>query len=355
MRTKKGKMGIKIDVNFRPTVSLIVATYNEAVVIGKKLENIQKMDYPEDKLRVIIVDSASNDGTLEVCKDFLSKNRFRFPIQLISEKERSGKSHALNFALKHADGEIIATSDADSFWEQNALGKAVAYFADPSVGAVTGEERIGNVNKSLHTMSEGIYRQFYYTLRLGESHIHSTLIFQGELALYRRSAFNEFEERPGYSDDIGTVLNIVSDGYRCIFVPEAIFSDAAPFSLEGRLNLKSRRAKHLISGLLRSIKLKIKRKLPISFKVIFFNFFLQIISPILFFLALCVTVLTYVFYVTSFWFLIFLLIPFFFRKPRVFASSYLTSNVALIMGLLPVLTNRRSKIWNKVDEMREKT
>jgi len=356
MLKKAQKRNVVTNYDYQPNVSLIVPTYNEVAVIEKKLENIQELDYPENKLRVILIDSASNDGTLEACKAFLAKSNLRFPITLLSEKERLGKSHALNFALKHADGEIIATSDADSFWDKNALRKAVSYFADPSIGAVTGREKLINIKKSVHTMSEGLYRGFYYTLRLGESNIHSTLIFQGELALYRRNAFVEFENKPGYSDDIGTVINIVSNGYRCIFVPEAVFYDTAAFSLRGRLMLKSRRAEHLIAGAVRSLRLKMEKKLPLSSAVVFFNFYLHVISPLLLIVTLLTTAIAYVIDFRFLWFLVFFLVPLFvMKKPRVFAFSYLTSNIALIMGLLPYITRKRSAVWQKIDEMRLKS
>jgi biofilm PGA synthesis N-glycosyltransferase PgaC len=353
MVKKKGRLCARTSSNYQPNVSMIVCTYNEAKVIERKLENIQELDYPKDKLQIIIVDSASNDGTLERAKVFLAKTIFRFPITLILEKERLGKSHALNVALDQANGEIIATSDADSFWDQDALLKAVAYFADPSVGAVTGKEKIVNLEKNVHTMGEGFYRTFFYTLRQGESCIHSTLLFQGELALYRRNAFRKFEDRPGYSDDIGTVINLVSNGYRCIFVPEAVFHDTAPFSLKGRLRLKSRRSEHLISGVILALKLKIKRKLPLSWRVVFFNFYFHVVSPMLLIAALLMTGIVYIIDFRALWFLGFLLIPFLFKKPRVVAVSYLTSNLALLMGLYPVLTGKRSGAWRKVDEMRD--
>jgi poly-beta-1,6-N-acetyl-D-glucosamine synthase len=340
---------------YKPNVTLIIATYNERAVIEKKLENIQELDYPENALQVIVVDSASNDGTLEVCKSFLAGHKSRFPITLISEKERLGKSHALNFALKHSDGDIIATSDADSFWENDALRKAISYFADPSIGAVTGREKLSNIQKSINTLSEGLYRGFYYTLRLGESNIHSTLIVQGELALYRRKAFVEFENRPGYSDDIGTVINIVSNGYRCIFVPEAVFYDTAAFSLKGRLMLKSRRAEHLIAGVVRSLKLKMNGKLPLSSVVVFFNFYFHVISPFLLIIAVLATIAIYLVDFRFLWYFGIFLVPVLvLQKPRIFAFSYLTSNIALMMGLFHHITRKQSATWPKIDEMRLK-
>lgn len=351
-RAKKA-WGLIVNQNYQPKVSLIIPTYNEASVISRKLENVQNIDYPVDKLQVILVDSASTDGTLAVCKNWLEKNNVHFSIKLLSEKQRLGKSHALNTALEFADGEIIATSDADSFWEPDALRKAVSFFADPSVGAVTGREELINLEKTVHTLSEGIYRKFYYILRLGESKANSTLIFQGELSLYRRSAFEKFEDKAGYSDDTGTVVRIISRGYRCIFVPEAVFHDIAAFSLRGRLMLKSRRAQHLISGITHSLKLKIGGRLPIPSAVILFSFYMHLISPLLLMSTALVFVIALVLHFQTFWFLIPLSVPLLvFKKSRVFISSYLTSNIALIIGLIRHFTGRREAAWRKIKEMR---
>jgi cellulose synthase/poly-beta-1,6-N-acetylglucosamine synthase-like glycosyltransferase len=344
----KKDWGLMIDNNYQPKVSLIIPTYNEAKVISKKLENIQRIDYPEDKLEVILVDSASTDGTLAVCKDFLEKKNLRFPIKLLSEKERMGKSHALNTALRYAEGEIIATSDADSFWEPDVLRKTVPFFASPSVGAVTGREELINLKQSIHTLSEGLYRKFYYTLRLGESKVYSTLIFQGELSLYRKSAFEKFEDRAGYSDDTGTVINIISRGYRCIFIPEAVFHDTAAYSLRGRLMLKSRRAQHLIAGIIKSLKLKAQGRLPLPSTIVLFNLYMHVISPLL----LVATAFTVVLDFRAFCYLIPLVVPLLiFEKSRVFLISYLTSNLALIIGLIRNFIGKKEAAWRKIEEM----
>jgi poly-beta-1,6-N-acetyl-D-glucosamine synthase len=352
-RISKKSWMLKVNSDYTPTVSLIVSTYNEALVINKKLVNIQKTDYPIDKLEVIIVDSASTDNTLNVCSDFLENTHFRFPIRLISEEKRLGKSHALNTALKFAVGEIIATSDADSLWESNALRTAVSFFADESVGAVTGKERLVNLEESVYTLSEGLYRNFYYTLRLGESKIHSTVIFQGELALYRHIILDTFEDRPGYSDDTGTIINIISKGFRCIFVPEAVFQDMAASSIKGRLTLKSRRAQHLVAGIMQASKYKIQGKIKLNSKVIVFNFYMHILSPFILFATVIVFLILVV---IEPWFAV-IFIPFLcalpFKKTRLFIISYLTSNVALIVGLFKHFFGSKEATWKKVDEMRQ--
>lgn len=353
---RKSKMAwrLVLDEGFRPKVTLIVATYNEAVVIDKKLRNIQTLDYPSDRLQIIVVDSASSDDTIGQCKRFLETNKPRFPIQLISENERLGKSHALNTALKYAEGEIIATSDADSLWETQALKEAVPFFADPSVGAVSGREELSNLNKSLHTQSEGLYRQFYYTFRLGESKIHSTLIFQGELALYRRSMLEKFEDRPGYSDDTGTVINIVSKGHRCIFIPTAVFHDMAARSLKARISVKSRRAEHLIAGIIQSLRARIRKEIPVPSAVVFFNFYMHVLSPFILLGALYEVIVFLVVEPPVMLFAIPLVgVGLSLRKIRLFAASYLTSNLALIIGLFHHFFGKRQVTWHKISEMRE--
>jgi biofilm PGA synthesis N-glycosyltransferase PgaC len=353
MFNNRKKNSIQTNSEYSPFVSLIVATYNEAAVIQDKLENIQKIDYPPDKLLVIIVDSNSNDGTLDICREYLSRNSFRFPIQLLSESERLGKSHALNFALQYAKGEVIATSDADSFWNSDALRKAVSFLSDPSVGVVTGREDLLNVNKNVNTLSEGAYKGFFNTLRLGESNIHSTLLIQGELALYKRTVLTEFEDKPGYPDDNGTALKVISNGYRCIYVPDAVFHDKAPVSLRARLQWKSRRAEHLIACIIQAFKLKKSKSLPLPWGVVFSNFYLHIISPLVLVIALIVTASVYIVEFQYIWFLSIMLFPFIFKKLRVFAIAYLTSNYALIKGISMQFSRKRQATWTKIEEMRK--
>jgi len=355
MKSKAKKAwGLTVNPNHQPKVTLIIPTYNEASVINRKLENVHNIDYPEDKLQVVLIDSASNDDTLAVCKSWLEANNFRFSIKLLSEKQRLGKSHALNTALDYADGEIIATSDADSFWEPDALRKAVSFFFDPSVGAVTGREQLINLEKTVHTMSEGIYRRFYYVLRLGESKVNSTLIFQGELSLYRKTALGKFEDKAGYSDDTGTVINMISKGYRCIFAPDAVFHDTAASSLQGRLMLKSRRAQHLISGIMHSLKLKVGGRLPLPSLVVLFNFHMHVISPLLLMLTLIVFGIAMFLHFQALWPLLLLIIPLLaFNKSRVFIVSYLTSNLALVIGTMQHFMRKRDVTWRKIEEMRK--
>ncbi|MEM2144619.1 MAG: hypothetical protein QW279_04610, partial [Candidatus Jordarchaeaceae archaeon] len=151
----------------------------------------------------------------------------------------------------------------------------------------------------------------------------------------------------------GTVINIISKGYRCIFVPDLIFYDTAAFTLKGRLMLKSRRAQHLIAGVLQSLHFKVNGKLPIPLLVVLFNFYLHLISPVLFLLTIVVIGATITLYFSTFWFLLLLFVPLLLiKKLRLFLVSYFTSNIALIIGIIQNTRRKRSSSWRKIDEMR---
>jgi len=340
--------GLVLDQDYEPKVSMIIPTYNEASVIVKKLQNIEKLDYPKEKLEVIIVDSASRDTTVDMAKKYVKKNGFPFKILILEEEERRGKGKALNFALQYSKGEVIATSDADSYWEASALRKALRYMAYPQIGAVTGREILINLNRNDYTTAEGLYRKFYNTLRIGESKYYSTLIFQGEFAVYKREVFEKFEDEKG-SDDTGTVINIISKGLRCIFVPNAVFHDMAPSTWKGRMTVKTRRAQHLIYALTKAVKLKIKRRIPMSSLIIFVNFFLHVINPLL-----SIALLGSLIYLLYEFPLFLVCIPLLFlsRKLRAFLLSYISNNIALVLAIFRCIKGDRQDIWQKVPEMR---
>jgi biofilm PGA synthesis N-glycosyltransferase PgaC len=340
---------VAINSKYEPKVTMIIPTYNESSVIAEKLQSLRKLIYPSEKLEVILVDSCSTDNTVSIARKYLQDNEFPFKIQILEEKERAGKSKALNFALKNASGQIIATSDADSYWEPSALKIATSFLADPQVGALTGREEFLNLNQNVFTVAEGLYRDIYNHLRIGESKIHSTQFFQGELSLYKREAFEKFNDEKG-SDDSGTVKNIIARGFRTIFVPEMVFWDRAPHTWKGRLALKERRALHVIHALVGAAKLKRKKSFPQPALVLYTNCFIHLINPFLIF-AFPIGIIYLAF---TFPLLLLLSLPLFLaKKPRTLFVSYLTSNLALVRANLKYMRGEEQVVWKKIDEMRQ--
>jgi biofilm PGA synthesis N-glycosyltransferase PgaC len=243
--------GVRRDHNFKPMVTVIVPTYNEARLIESKLDDIARQDYSRGRLEVIVVDSASTDGTVEAVKRW-SEGNPGLNLRVISEPARMGKAYALNNALMRASGDIVVITDADSKWaSQRTLSNAVAWLSDSTVGAVT---CVKNPEREGFLGVEGGYRGFYNTVRLAESKVWSTPVFHGELAAFKRELL---EAVGGFPTDIGaddshTATLVALRGYRTIAVDDVECIEKVPE--EGYHAWRVRRAQHLVQHFLKTLR-----------------------------------------------------------------------------------------------------
>ena len=267
---------IKIDQNYRPKVTVIVPTYNEAKFIQSKLNNIYAQNYPKNLIEIIVVDSASTDGTPKLAEEWASKHR-NINMKIIRENERKGKAHALNHALKYVTGDIVIIADADAIWPSNALKEALKWFADPIVGAVSCLKKpTGSNIKEV----EETYRKYYNILRIAESKAYSTPIFHGELAAFRK---NLLEKQGGFPTDIGAddshaATRMTLIGYRAI-IPEDLWVEE-PIPNKGYFWWKIRRAQHLIQHFARTLR-KIGQAPKEFRKILAIETFLHLANPYL--------------------------------------------------------------------------
>ena len=241
--------GFPLPDEYQPRISLIVPTYLEADLIHDRLDNIRDQDYPLDLIEIIVVDSASRDGTPEKVKGWMEAHP-EYNVTLIQEDERKGKAHALNLARRHMDeaSQIMVTTDVDCAWDTDALKTAMRYFSDSSVGAVTCVKMPRTIGSEGSRKSEKTYRDYNSVVRVAESKVHSTPIFHGEFAAYRLSTLDEVE---GFREDMGaddshTATLIALGGYRSICVPDAEVVEFVPSNFRMFINWKTRRAQHLI-------------------------------------------------------------------------------------------------------------
>ncbi len=215
---------VKVDEEYKPRASIIVPTYREAKLIWSRLDNIYSQDYPKELMEIIVVDSASDDGTAELVEEWASKHG-DVSLKLVREAYRRGKAYALNNALKHANGEIIVLADVDASWPNKALPEALKWFADPEIGAISCLKKpVGDGVKGV----EEDYRHYYNILRVAESKAYATPIFHGELAAFRRDLI---EKLGGFPTDIGaddshTATRMALIGFRAI-TPEDIWVEEA--------------------------------------------------------------------------------------------------------------------------------
>jgi biofilm PGA synthesis N-glycosyltransferase PgaC len=338
---------LSIDELYTPTISLLIPTYNEEGAIQLKLENLCKLEYPIERIQIILVDSASTDKTLDKVSEFI-KNHPQLDIEVIQESQRSGKSKALNHALKHAKGDVIVVSDADCFLSPKIMSKALPYLADRSVGAVTGREVILNPKQSWVTESEIAYRDFVNVIRLGESKSHSTIFFEGGFGAYKRAKLEEFDSQTG-ADDSGTAFNIVQKGDRTLFIPEATFFTVFPHSWKGKAYIKLRRASQLLRIWLKCLNLLLKGQLSLPKKIAIPEIFLFIFNPIVFLTVGLIAPIFVVKYPISLVLLAtVLLIP----KSRMVFFETIQNNCILLGALISLLFHKKFVVWNKVEESR---
>lgn len=339
--TERKSWNLSLDENYEPTVTIIVSTYNEAKVIIGKLENLEALDYAKEKLQVIIVDSASTDGTVRAAKKYIEERALPFKTLILEEAQRSGKAKALNYALKKASGEIVSTSDADCLWTPDSLKNAIRYISDPSVAAVCGQEVLINPIESSATRTENQHRKIFNYVRLGESKIHSTIVFEGALALFKKNLLQKFDET---CDDSGSALNLVQKGYRTILIPDACFLNPFPPVWSEKFAKKTRRAQHLIEIWWRCLKLDVKQKLKLNPWISRTNVFLHIFNPFLFTIFMFTLILVLMQYPA-----LILVIPLLLLIPRVRDSItlYVTNYIFLLYAILMQACGKKQVVWRK--------
>lgn len=217
-----------------PSVSLIIAAYNEAQVIQSKLESSAHLDYPADKLEIIVVSDGSSDETPNLVASFVTRK----VVNLFSP-ERRGKTHAINRAVEKASGEIILFSDANTFYDRDAIRMLVRNFADLSVGAVSGRKTILKQEERESSSGDNLFWEFESRLKERESLIGSIPTGDGEIFAVRKALYRPIPPEI-INDDMAITLNVVLAGSRVIYEKRAISKEAASPSLEDDFKVKAR-------------------------------------------------------------------------------------------------------------------
>jgi len=217
-----------------PSVSLIVPAHNEEDVIEGKLENVLALDYPADKLEVVVTSDASTDATHDIVARFAERG-----VRLIA-CERGGKVAAQDRAVRETRGEIVAFGDANVEWEPQALRRLVAAFADPAVGMTCGHVRL--VNPAGGTNQEGLYWRYEMWLRARESLVHSMTGSNGAIYAVRREAYREVDPRFGH--DLSFPYLMVQNGYRAVYEPQARATENMTTDIEDEFRRKVRMFEH---------------------------------------------------------------------------------------------------------------
>jgi len=345
MRAARRPWRLNIEKSFRPEISLIVPTYNESDLIRFKLENLIRVDYPNDKIQIIVADSNSTDGTMDIVRDFAERHR-NVQIELMSETERKGKVIALNAALKDCSGDIVIVSDADCFWPSNILLETIPFFSDLRIGAISGPKLLLNVGESWTASMEGNYLGLMSRAALGQSKVGSTILFEGGFSAYRKDILDSFDPYGTGSDDCGTIIKLAEKNYKAILIPEAKFYSAFPTTWKEKARMKIRRANQLVRVLGKYLELLLKGRIKYSRSIITQGIYIYLITPFIFVAFGIAT-----FYL--FWkapYSVALLAIFVIPKIRVYALEAVQSYIVLILSIFSVILKRKFVIWTKPND-----
>lgn len=198
-----------------PSVSVIIAAYNEEKVIGGKLDNTLSVDYPKDRIEVVLASDGSTDKTNTIVQNYEGSG-----VRLLS-LPRVGKAAALNAAVSSSKGEILVFSDANSMFKPDAIWALVKPFADPSIGGVAGDQRYMKKCKAGSAgIGERIYWNFDRFMKQFESRAGNTISATGAIYAIRRSLFQTVRE--GVTDDFYTSTGVIAQGQRLVFSPDAV-------------------------------------------------------------------------------------------------------------------------------------
>ena len=229
--------------DIEPSVSFVICAHNEAPVLAAKLENVLGLDYPRDRLQIIVASDGSDDGTAEIARRYEDAG-----VQLL-DLPRRGKIPALNDAVEQARGEILVFSDANSMFERGALRALVGPFADPGVGGVAGDQRYGD-DPASEADGERLYWNLDRQLKQWQSRAGSVTSSTGAIHAIRRA---HFEAVPSaVTDDFFVSTSVLRQGGRLVFEPRAV-SVEPPAASSG---LEFRRKVRVITRGLRGVTLR---------------------------------------------------------------------------------------------------
>ena len=349
-----------------PFVSVIIAAHNEEEGIGNKINNTLSLDYPQDKLEIMVASDASTDRTNEIVKGFIKNNRVETQnfasLRLVEFNSHHGKTFVQNEAVKQAKGEILLFSDATTLYEPNLLQKIVRNFADERVGAVGGE--LIYVNKKRTSVGEGngLYWQYEKFIKKNESKVTSLIGVSGCCYAVRKELYEPIDS--DLISDFVIAQMIYKTGKRVVYEPEAISYEETTSTSQDEFKMRVRVCLRTLHGLVRM------RSMLNPLRYGFYAF--QLIShkilrysvPVFMMLLLLANVLLYNFTMWPFYEIsLYLLLAFCVcallgwltrrRKhlPLFYVPFYFcVTNFALLVGIVQFLQGKKMVVWKPLRE-----
>jgi cellulose synthase/poly-beta-1,6-N-acetylglucosamine synthase-like glycosyltransferase len=336
-----------LDKQDLPCVSIVMAAHNEEFYLPMKLENLGLLDYPSEKLEIVVVSDGSTDRTVEILRSARNRN-----LKVVILREQGGKASALNAAVAEAAGDILLLVDASAMLRPDGVHKLARHFQRESVGAVCGALEFSGSDESKKT--EGIYWRYESVLRIMEARLGATLTASGAYYAIRRRCFVPLS--PGaILDDFLIPMRIRKQGYEVLYDPEAIAQEFSEESVTGEF----RRRVRLATGSFRALPELIWTPMPALTRFCFISHkVLRWLMPLAFIALLICSALLINFNVYG---LAFVFQALFYmlavmgmlsarrgmRLPGIVFYFFVSMNVALLVGLLRGLKGGGGGVWQR--------
>ena len=349
-----------------PSVTLLITAYNEQSIIGEKLENSLALDYPRDRVKIMVSADGSDDHTPEIVQTYADQG-----VELSYSPPRRGKMAAINRAMPLVKSEIVVFSDANNMYDKNVLRELVLPFADPTVGATTGAKSIIKGDGVLGD-SEGLYWKYEAFIKERETRLGCCTSAAGEILAIRR---NLFEPPPDniINDDFYQVMRLIRRGYRIAYTPKARSFERTSLSAQDEIIRRTR----IIAGRYQAIALAYKllppRRPLIAWQIISHKF-LRPLVPLAMIGALLTNILAVVFPVSTTeypflhlaspmnWVMLILQVIFYglagigkrvtlggIGGKLLYLPTFLVnSNIAAVVGLFQFMARRHTTLWQRV-------
>lgn len=217
---------------FEPTISFIIAAFNEEDVILDKLANVRRLGFSDDRLEIIVVADGSDDRTPELASGVPG-------VKVLHQPERAGKLAALTHAASVATGDIFVLSDANNMYAEGSLELLAAPFADPEVGVVTGRKMITADGSRQLDDAEGLYWRYESKIKEWETTVGSVTAVAGEILAFRREAFLT-PQSFALTEDFLQAMLAAAEGWRIVYVPDAVSHERASATVEDEAVRRSR-------------------------------------------------------------------------------------------------------------------
>ncbi len=227
-----------------PQVTIIIPAYNEEACIRSKVANACHVDYPRDRLHVVVVSDGSTDQTVEIARQFAECD-----VEVVACEENRGKASVITEAVANCASSIVCLTDANVLFHRDALRWLIAPLTDPQVGAVSGDVRLVGGDERL-TPGESLYYRMERAIQLGESRMDSIMGVDGGMYVVRRELFPEIPADT-ILDDFVVTMSVIRAGYRVVYEPRAIARELGTASLREEFRRRVRVAAGVIQSILR--------------------------------------------------------------------------------------------------------